>query len=67
MNNSEALKKIKELYDCYEVDYQEFQCLEEDKQIKAMKGILAKLDLDRKTDYKLDDLKIIKQIYGIYC
>lgn len=67
MNENEIIEKILKLYEKYDVDNEYLIKLEKKMIIIGMKGILEKLDREKKHQYTEEDLVLIKRIYGTCC
>lgn len=55
------------MYEKYGVDTKLINSLDDEQKIKGMKGILAELDLNKKTAYSSEDLLFIRCIFSIFC
>ena len=67
IENSIIVQRVEEMYKKYGVDLKFIEALDDEQKIKGMKGVLAELDLKKKSDYTSDDLLFIKQIYSMFC
>jgi hypothetical protein len=60
----EALKKM---YIEYGVDTSFIDDLSKEQFFRGMKGVLAELDIKRKTEYSQEHAEFIKDVYSKYC
>lgn len=67
MSSKNITLYIKKMYEKYGVDLACIIDLTDDQIIKGMKGVLARLDLNKKREYEQEDLFMIKKIYSIFC
>lgn len=67
IKNSIIVQRVEAMYKKYGVDLKFLEMLDDEQKIKGMKGVLAELDLKKKSDYTSDDLLFIKEIYSMFC
>ncbi len=63
MDKNQLVKEMNRLYGKYGIDRTELQSFSEDQMARGAKGLLAKLDKEKKYEYQKEDIEVLKDIF----
>ncbi len=67
MCDFQVIEAIKKMYVEYGVDVDFVKNMTDEEIIKGMKGVLARLDINKKKEYSVEHRAFIKEVYARFC